>query len=133
MSREVQADSCKNGIGFIPVRQLLWDASFTCENKTTSLMTLNAPRGEAHRLERVFSDVDDLAIKLARIYNPNNPKHTERELARYVNAAERDFRGCLHVTMSCTDATKVGTNFSIACATFLNKKKLSEFQFACRG
>ena len=71
-------------------------------------------------VSNTYSDVDGMAIQQCRVYDPNNPKHTDRELARYVNAAERDFQNCLHVSMGGPDATKVGADFGVACAAFLN-------------
>ena len=86
----------------------------------TSLTTTSDARGLKREISRVYSDVDAEGLKITCCYHPSNWRHTDRELAKYCEATKVDFEGSLQVSIGGPDATKVGTDFGVTMAAFMN-------------
>ena len=90
------------------------------EKRITAVTPVHTPRGLKRVVSQANSDLPDASVKTSLIYDPKNHRHTDRELGRYVNASEKNFRSTRHVALAGPDSTKVGTDFGVTMAAALN-------------
>ena len=102
-------------------KQVVHVVSFNLEKQFTR-RNLQTIRG----VKRDRSDPDNVTecafphTHTVNVLDPNNWRHTERELGRYVAAHVEASRTCPHLALAGPDGTKVGTDLSLLMAAAMN-------------
>lgn len=119
------ACSSANGLARSLFSQVLYHVGATVEKR----LYRQAKIRDARALIRVpkaasAPDVAILAKPLAAvpIWSASNPRHTARELGRYLEAARADLHGVVNISLAGPESTKVGTDFSVTMGAFMNCK-----------
>ena len=69
--------------------------------------------------KRHYSDCDAETIQVAKMYDPTNPRHTDREIGRYLQACHKTFGSSRSLALAGPDGTKVGSDFCISSGFFM--------------
>ena len=79
-------------------------------------------RGLKRELSRVVSDSVQTPVEEGPgdVYDPNNARHTRRELHRYMKALNKEMHNALFITFGGPDGTKVGTDYNVTAAVIGN-------------
>ena len=67
------------------------------------------------------SDPTLALVAVAPVYDPTNPRHTERELLRYQKASVRSLVECQNLSVCGPDGVKVGTDLVVNFSAFMNQ------------
>lgn len=100
--------------------QLLWQVSKLAEDKLGKAAVSKNLDGTRRVLRAMASDISVDGCSAPKVYDPNNWRHTSRELHRYREACRREFGTPQFVSMAGPDGTKVGTDLSIQIGVLLN-------------